>query len=398
MGRTTAEVLAALDGGRTGLRCPDLPVGLHHPGRRGARRAAQPAEWVRPLRHPPGPHRDDGADPDRARGARGHRPLGQAPGRHPHRHQHGWARRHRGRLPITSHYTGACPRASTLHTQHDFNALGELYAAVLGVEGPVYVISSACSSSGKVHASAARLIARGHRRRGARRRHRQPLPHDAPRLSGPGHPQSKRRARPFSCRAQRHQHRRGCALMLLEREHGEAERRGRARRGRGVRRLQHELPRAERTRRARGDGARDRGRQASREARRGSGARPRHGHAAERHWRRAPPSRRALLGTSQGGLDQGLHRPPARRGRRHRRGLRGARHGAHRTHPREPGRRADRPAIGVVAKPCVRPQLGRHEPSLGSPSGACVELLANAFAFGGSNVCLAIGRAPSETR
>ena len=56
---------------------------------------------------------------------------------------------------------GVLPPAFDLHTQHDFNALGELYARVLGCEGPVYVVSSACSSSGKVHASAARMIEAG---------------------------------------------------------------------------------------------------------------------------------------------------------------------------------------------------------------------------------------------
>lgn len=56
---------------------------------------------------------------------------------------------------------GVLPPSFDLDTQHDFNALGELYAQVLGCEGPVYVVSSACSSSGKVHASAARLIEAG---------------------------------------------------------------------------------------------------------------------------------------------------------------------------------------------------------------------------------------------
>lgn len=53
------------------------------------------------------------------------------------------------------------PDAFSLRTQHDFNALGELYAKVTGVRGPVYVVSTACSSSGKVHASASRLIRAG---------------------------------------------------------------------------------------------------------------------------------------------------------------------------------------------------------------------------------------------
>jgi 3-oxoacyl-[acyl-carrier-protein] synthase-1 len=54
--------------------------------------------------------------------------------------------------------TGAVPASFDLRHQHDFNALGELIAESLGVEGPVYVVSTACSSSAKVHASAARLM------------------------------------------------------------------------------------------------------------------------------------------------------------------------------------------------------------------------------------------------
>lgn len=57
--------------------------------------------------------------------------------------------------------SGALPATFDLSAQHDFNALGELYARHLGVEGPVYVVSTACSSSGKVHASAMRLMRAG---------------------------------------------------------------------------------------------------------------------------------------------------------------------------------------------------------------------------------------------
>ena len=56
---------------------------------------------------------------------------------------------------------GALPETFSLRTQHAFDALGELYARVTGIEGPTYVVSTACSSSGKVHASAARLIRAG---------------------------------------------------------------------------------------------------------------------------------------------------------------------------------------------------------------------------------------------
>ncbi|MDX2089605.1 MAG: beta-ketoacyl-ACP synthase [Kofleriaceae bacterium] len=56
---------------------------------------------------------------------------------------------------------GALPGHYSLHQQHDFSALGDLFARSLGAHGPAYVVSTACSSSGKVHASAARLIRAG---------------------------------------------------------------------------------------------------------------------------------------------------------------------------------------------------------------------------------------------
>ncbi|MGF1469666.1 MAG: beta-ketoacyl-ACP synthase [Sandaracinaceae bacterium] len=56
-----------------------------------------------------------------------------------------------GRLPATYHH----------HRQHNFAALAELLARRVGLRGPVYVVSTACSSSGKVAASAQRLIAAG---------------------------------------------------------------------------------------------------------------------------------------------------------------------------------------------------------------------------------------------
>lgn len=57
--------------------------------------------------------------------------------------------------------TKELPPHYALRTQHDFSALGELYARVSGIEGPTYVVSTACSSSGKVHGSAARLLRAG---------------------------------------------------------------------------------------------------------------------------------------------------------------------------------------------------------------------------------------------
>lgn len=56
---------------------------------------------------------------------------------------------------------GKLPADYRLDTKHDFNALGELYGKILGTSGPTYVVSTACSSSGKVHASAMRLMRAG---------------------------------------------------------------------------------------------------------------------------------------------------------------------------------------------------------------------------------------------
>ena len=57
--------------------------------------------------------------------------------------------------------TGDVPADYDYEHQHNFAALGEMLALEAGIEGPVYVVSTACSSSGKVAASAARLIQSG---------------------------------------------------------------------------------------------------------------------------------------------------------------------------------------------------------------------------------------------
>lgn len=57
--------------------------------------------------------------------------------------------------------TGEVPADFDFFRQHDFNALGDLVAHEVGAEGPVYTLSTACSSSGKVMATAQRLIAAG---------------------------------------------------------------------------------------------------------------------------------------------------------------------------------------------------------------------------------------------
>lgn len=57
--------------------------------------------------------------------------------------------------------TGALPEGFALERQHALYATVEVVRALSGVRGPGYVVSTACSSSGKVFASARRLIAAG---------------------------------------------------------------------------------------------------------------------------------------------------------------------------------------------------------------------------------------------
>lgn len=56
---------------------------------------------------------------------------------------------------------GTIPASYDYERQHNFAAFGELLARVIGSTGPTYVVSTACSSSGKVAASAGRLIRAG---------------------------------------------------------------------------------------------------------------------------------------------------------------------------------------------------------------------------------------------
>jgi len=50
------------------------------------------------------------------------------------------------------------PPGYDYHRQHCFHAFGDTLAALSGIEGPRYVVSTACSSSAKVFASAQRLL------------------------------------------------------------------------------------------------------------------------------------------------------------------------------------------------------------------------------------------------
>lgn len=57
--------------------------------------------------------------------------------------------------------TGALPPEFTLERQHALYATVEIVRTLTGVRGPGYVVSTACSSSGKVFASAKRLLQAG---------------------------------------------------------------------------------------------------------------------------------------------------------------------------------------------------------------------------------------------
>jgi 3-oxoacyl-[acyl-carrier-protein] synthase-1 len=57
--------------------------------------------------------------------------------------------------------TGSVPKGFDWDRKHSMSALLEVFRSETGLRGPGYVVSTACSSSGKVFASARRLIAAG---------------------------------------------------------------------------------------------------------------------------------------------------------------------------------------------------------------------------------------------
>lgn len=160
LGRSTEEVLAALDAGRTGLRPPDFEVPVSTvvgaiPGDLEALPEEYAAYDCRLTRMAKLAY-------DEVHGA-----VVQARER--------WGRERVAIILGTStgglHATeraffqwredGTVPSDFDFHRQHDFNGLGELLAALAGVDGPSYTLSTACSSSGKVMAVAQRLLAAG---------------------------------------------------------------------------------------------------------------------------------------------------------------------------------------------------------------------------------------------
>lgn len=160
LGRTTAEVLTALDAGRSGLGPSPLPVtmptvvGAVHGelppleaphaaydcrlARIGMMAFAEVEEAVRRA-------------VSRWGGERVAIVLGTSTGGLEETEQAFFAWLEHGTIPPRYDY----------ERQHNFAAFGDLLAERSGARGPAYVVSTACSSSGKVAASAARLIEAG---------------------------------------------------------------------------------------------------------------------------------------------------------------------------------------------------------------------------------------------
>ncbi len=160
MGRTTAEVLAALDAGRSGLAPPRFEVPIETvvgaiPGELEALPAAVQSYDTRIARIGFMALADVRDAVDRALARWGKRRVAILLGTST------------GGLDATELAyrtwtgSGTLPASYRLETRHDFNALGTAIAKVTGAAGPTYVISTACSSSGKVHASAMRLMRAG---------------------------------------------------------------------------------------------------------------------------------------------------------------------------------------------------------------------------------------------
>jgi len=157
LGRSTREVLDALDAGRSGLRAPtfDVPVTTlvgAVPGDLDALPSEYAAYDCRLARMAKLAYDEVHEAVVRARERWGRERvaiiLGTSTG--------GLHATERAFFQWRS--DGTVPADFDFHRQHDFNGLGELLGAIAGVDGPVYTLSTACSSSGKVMATAQRLI------------------------------------------------------------------------------------------------------------------------------------------------------------------------------------------------------------------------------------------------
>lgn len=160
LGRTTAEVLAALDAGRSGLGRSPLPTTMETvvgavQGELPRLEAEHAAYDCRLARVGMMAFADVQAPLEAAVARWGAERvaivLGTSTGGLEETEQAFLAWLREGAIPPTYDY----------QHQHNFAAFGELLALRAGVRGPTYVVSTACSSSGKVLASAARLMRAG---------------------------------------------------------------------------------------------------------------------------------------------------------------------------------------------------------------------------------------------
>lgn len=160
LGRSTAEVLAALDAGRSGLGPSPLPATMETvvgavPGELAPLEGALHAYDCRLARIGLMAFDEIRQPLERAVARWGAERvaiiLGTSTGGLEQTEQAflGWMNE------------GAIPASYDYERQHNFAAFGELLASLAGVRGPSYVVSTACSSSGKVAASAARLMRAG---------------------------------------------------------------------------------------------------------------------------------------------------------------------------------------------------------------------------------------------
>lgn len=160
LGRTTAEVLAALDAGRSGLGPSPLPVSVDTvvgavPGELPPLDPAHTAYDCRLARIGMMAFAEVAEAMARAvarwGGDRVAIVLGTSTGGLEQTEQalYAWMD------------TGTIPPGYDYERQHNFAAFGDLLAELAGARGPAYVVSTACSSSGKVAGSAARLIEAG---------------------------------------------------------------------------------------------------------------------------------------------------------------------------------------------------------------------------------------------